>query len=351
MENTSIASDTSEYNLTFLAPDAFSRPDEADDGLFYAKDRFVSHLDSLALCTLKRLIGELVIEKNPVILDLMAGWDSHLPEDLRPSRVVGLGLNERELAENKALDEIVVKDINLDPELPFGNDFFDVVLNTVSVDYMVHPIEIFKEAGRVLKPGGLFLVSFSNRMFPQKAVKVWREAGEEERILLVEEFIKAAGRFETPDLFVSKGKPRPKDDKYAHKGIPSDPVYALYADKKGGSGSRRARGPVELGLFRGPAKEELERRKRKVRETLCCPHCGRRLRKWEVPENPFAATWDNDYLYICFNDACPYYMKGWDYMIREGNSGSYRLMYDPKRDSFCPIPVQTPGSLRESIID
>jgi len=351
MENTSVTSGRSEYNLAFLTPDAFSRLDETDDGLFYAKDRFVSHLDSLALCTLKRLIGELIIEKNPVILDLMAGWDSHLPQDLKPSKVVGLGLNERELAENTALNEIVLKDINRDPELPFEDDSFDVVLNTVSVDYLVHPVEIFKEVSRILKPGGLFLVSFSNRMFPQKAVKVWRDAGEDERILLVEDFFRASGRFENPTLFVSKGKPRPKDDKYARKGLPSDPVYALYADKKGERSSTRRKSPVELDLFKGPGKEELEKRKRAVKETLCCPHCGRKLRKWEVPENPFAATWDNDYLYICFNDACPYYMNGWDFMIKEGNSGSYRLMYDPKKDNFCPIPVQTPASLRESIID
>lgn len=351
MENTSLTSGTSEYNLTFLNPDSFSRLDEGDDGLFYAKDRFVSHLDSLALHTVERLISELFIEKNPVILDLMAGWDSHLPEGLEPSKVVGLGLNERELAENKALDEIVVKDINRDSELPFEEDTFDAVLNTVSVDYMVHPVEIFKEVGRILKPGGLFLVSFSNRMFPQKAVKVWREAGEDERILLVEDFFKATGRFENPTLFVSKGKPRPKDDKYAHRGIPSDPVYALYADKKGGSSSNRANGPIELDLFKGPGKEELEKRKRTVKETLCCPHCGDKMRKWAVPENPFAATWDNDYLYVCFNDECPYYMNGWDFMIKEGNSGSFRLMYDPKRDTFCPIPVQMPGSLRESIVD
>ena len=344
-------SDNSEISLPFLAPDAFTRLDESDDSLFYEKDRFVSHLDSLALHTVEKLISELVVEENPVILDLMAGWDSHLPKGLKPSRVVGLGLNERELAENKSLDEIVVKDINKDPGLPFEDETFDAVLNAVSVDYLVHPIEIFKEVGRILKPGGVFVVIFSNRMFPQKAVKVWRESSEQERILLVEDFFRASGRFERPTLFVSKGKPRPKDDKYAHGGLPSDPIYAFYADKIGKHTSSRTRPPLELGLFEMPEKEELEKRKREVKDTVCCPYCGEKLRKWAVPDNPFAFTWDNDFLYICFNDGCPYYVRGWDFMIKEGNSGSYRLMYNPEKESFCPIPVLTPGSLRESIID
>jgi len=173
--------------------DAFSRLDESDDLEFYSRDRFVSHLDSLALSTVEKLIGTLVVEESPAILDLMAGWDSHIPGDLRAREAVGLGLNENELRKNKVLSEAVIHDLNKDPYLPFPDNRFDVVVNTVSVDYMTKPAEVFKEVGRVLKPGGLFLVIFSNRMFPEKAVKVWREAGEEERVLLVEDFFKEAG--------------------------------------------------------------------------------------------------------------------------------------------------------------
>ena len=173
--------------------DAFSRLDESDDLEFYSRDRFVSHLDSLALSTVEKLIGTLVVEESPAILDLMAGWDSHIPGDLRAREAVGLGLNENELRKNKVLSETVIHDLNKDPYLPFPDNRFDVVVNTVSVDYMTKPAEVFKEVGRVLKPGGLFLVIFSNRMFPEKAVKVWREAGEDERVLLVEDFFKEAG--------------------------------------------------------------------------------------------------------------------------------------------------------------
>ena len=334
------------------APDAFSRINEEDDAVFYAMDRFVRHLDSLALKTIERLIGTLIVERSPVILDLMAGWDSHIPEVLKAARVIGLGLNEKELTKNAALSEFVIHDLNRTPGLPFPDQMFDVVVNTVSVDYMTRPVEVFQEVGRVLKPGGLFLVVFSNRMFPEKAVKIWRESSEEERVILVEELFEAPGLFERPRVFVSKGKPRPKQDKYAHLPIPSDPVYAVFADRKGGEGDRRQRPTFTMPFGPSLDPEELEERKKRIKENLCCPYCGKRMKKWAVPENPFAYIWDNDFMYICFNDACPYYVRGWDHMYNEGNRGtSYRLMYHPEKNRCMPIPVPTPRALREGIIE
>ena len=332
--------------------DAFARLDESDDAEFYSKARFVSHLDSLALATVEKLIETLIVEENPAILDLMAGWDSHIPDHLQASEIVGLGLNQNELSNNKTLSETVIHDLNKDARLPFPDNRFDVVINTVSVDYMTQPAHVFKEAGRVLKPGGLFLVIFSNRMFPEKAVKVWREAGEEERVLLVEDLFKEAGAFEKPTLFLSKGKPRPKDDKYAHLGIPSDPIYAVYADKKGGDPLRGARPELMVSYGELLDEETLAARKKTIKHTLRCPHCREKMLKWAVPDNPFEVTWDNEFMYICFNDACPYYVRGWDFMYREGNRGSsYRLMYNPEKDCCMPIPVPTPRALRESIIE
>ena len=343
-------------NINVLSPvfkeDAFTRLDESDDSIFYSKDRFVSHLDSLALETVEKLIGRLIVEDAPVILDLMAGWDSHIPEDVKPSRVIGLGLNENELKENKALTEFVIHDLNKEPLLPFPDHTFDAVINTVSVDYMTKPIEVFNEVGRILKPGGLFLVIFSNRLFTEKAVKVWQESNEDERVILVEEFFRETDLFEKPCLFVSRNKPRPKDDKYAHLGIASDPVYAIYADKRGGGCERKARPVVKTDFGEIPDKEELERRKKAVKDTLCCPYCQAKLKKWAVPDNPFVQTWDNDFMYICFNDECPYFVRGWDKMYMDTNQGmSYRLMYNPKNHCCGPIPVLTPNSLKESIVE
>ena len=322
----------------FFREGDFSRLDEREDPLFYGKDRFVDHLDSLALSTVESLIGQLIIEESPVILDLMASWDSHIPEKVNPSRLVGLGLNDNELHKNKALSERIVQDLNRNPQLPFLDNNFDIVLNTVSIDYLTKPLEVFAEVGRVLKPGGLHLVIFSNRFFPEKVVKIWREAGEEERIILVQKYLDLGGGLDIPTVFVSKGRPRPKTDKYAHLAIPSDPVYAVYAEKKGGKGTKR---PVVIMPDYGEhlAKEELEERLGRVKETLCCPYCGEQLTRWDVPQTPFT-EWETDHFYVCINDACSYLVRGWDTMQEQGNTGSsYRLMYNPVRNRCMPAPV------------
>jgi SAM-dependent methyltransferase len=335
----------------FLPEDAFSRDDEADDTVFYAKDRFVSHLDSVALATVEKIIGELIVEEKPVILDLMASWDSHIPDTLSSSKVVGLGLNENELSRNEALSEYVIHDLNKTPRLPFPDETFDAVINTVSVDYMTRPIEVFQEVGRILKPGGLHLVIFSNRMFPPKAVKIWREAGEQERVILVDYFFKSSEVFEDTTFFVSKGKPRPEDDKYAHMGIPSDPVYAVYADKKGDAPQRKARPVLKMDFAQMPDKETVEQRRKEVKNTLRCPYCEERMKKWAVPQSPFT-EWDNEFMYICFNDECPYLINGWDVMSTQGNSGiSYRQMYNPDKNSFFPVPVPSLDALKDSIVE
>ena len=340
----------SELNPIFR-PDAFSRLDDSRDKIFYETDRFVSHLDSVALSTVEHIIGSLITEKDPVILDLMAGWDSHIPKTLKASEIVGLGLNENELKQNERLTRHVIHDLNEDPHLPFPDATFDAVVNTVSVDYMTQPVAVFEEVGRILKPGGLFLVIFSNRMFPQKAVKVWQDADENERVILVNDFFDRSGAFEKLSRFTSKGKPRPKEDKYADQTPVSDPIYAVYAEKKGGRS--KGKRPV-IGDFYGErmSEETLEKKKKEVKKTLRCPHCDEKLKKWEVPDNPFCQTWDNDFMYICFNDACPYFVRGWDRMYRETNQGmSYRLMYNPETDRCMPIPVPTHMALKDGIME
>ncbi len=332
-------------------PDAFSRDDERDDAEFYGTDRFVQHLDSRALSTVEDIIGRLVDSEGAVILDLMAGWDSHIPGHVRPARVVGLGMNERELESNRALDERVIHDLNADPALPFEDDTFDAVINTVSVDYMTRPFEVFAEAGRVLKPGGLFLVIFSNRWFPQKAVKIWKEAMESERIDLVREFFERAGAFDGPEVFISMGRPRPEDDKYALLGIPSDPIFAVYAYKKCGEAADVKRSCRLLEEEAPIDWEEAMQKKKLIKETLLCPYCGERLKKWKLPDDP-CVEWNNEYMYICFNDSCPYFVRGWKTMFEQGNTGvSYRLMYNPDNDCTMAAPVYSCNDMRDGIVE
>ncbi len=328
---------------------SFAREDESDDRDFYATDRFVPHLDRQALATVERIIGTLVVEPAPAILDLMAGWDSHLPASLAPARVVGLGLNENELAQNPRLDQRVIHDLNRDPRLPFPDRSFAVVVNTVSVDYLTRPFEVFAEVGRVLEPGGLFLVLFSNRMFKRKAVRVWRETSEQERPLVVEDFFAGAGAFEAPRSFVSMGLPRPADDRYAELGIPSDPIWAIYAERRGGDAARPPRPAIEPEPVPGPSAELVAERKTALRRTLRCPYCEEPFARLEVPATPFN-EWPGEVVYACLNDRCPYLVAGWAVMSAQGTPGfSYRLLYDPDRDACLAVPAPSVAALRTAV--
>lgn len=165
--------------------------DDRPDGTFYDEPRYVTHADDAFLKRLTALYAS-VTEPGDRVLDAMSSWVSHLPA-VEYDRVVGHGLNEAELAANDRFDEFVVRDLNAEQSLPFADDAFDVVCCALSVQYLQYPGPTFAEFARVLAPGGTVVVSFSNRMFPTKAVRAWRAASMAERADLVERYLDAGG--------------------------------------------------------------------------------------------------------------------------------------------------------------
>lgn len=176
-------------------PDGFfARSDEAPDAEFYAVPRLVTHLDAGAVEAVGALYDELGLSGD--VLDLMSSWVSHFRT--RPRHLSVLGLNAEELAENPQAHHRVVQDLNADPTLPYADRSFDAVVNCVSVDYLVRPVEVLTEVARVLRPGGLSVCTFSNRCFPTKAVRGWLAVVEPDRPLLVAEYHRRAGGFAEP---------------------------------------------------------------------------------------------------------------------------------------------------------
>ena len=211
--------------------DAFARQDETPDDVFYARPRLVQHLDS----SCSQQIGELyrrLLPHDGRLLDLMSSWVSHLPEAFSGARICGLGMNAQELEQNPMLTETRVHDLNHDPVLPFDDASFDGVLCTASIEYLVSPQRVLDELARVLKPGAPLVITFSNRWFPPKAIKVWGHAHEFERIGLVLEYFIGSGAFENLHSFSLRGLPRPQDDTYAGQLPQSDPVYAAWGYKR-----------------------------------------------------------------------------------------------------------------------
>jgi SAM-dependent methyltransferase len=140
-------------------------------------------------------------------------------------------MNREEMEANPQLSERLVHDLNLQPRLPYEDNRFDAVVCTVSVEYLIKPVEVFAEVKRVLKPGGRFILTFSNRWFPPKVVRVWEGVHEFERMGLVLEYFHRAGGYSHLETWSLRGLPRPRDDKYANQLAHSDPLYAVWGEK------------------------------------------------------------------------------------------------------------------------
>lgn len=205
-----------------------SRMDERQDGAFYDQPRLVQHLDARALETVNALYCRL-IPKQAEVLDLMASFDSHL-QGVSTGTLHVLGMNSGELAANDAATERIVQDLNASPTLPHETRSLDAIVCTASIEYLVRPAEVLAEALRILRPGGIFVITFSNRWFPGKAIRIWSEMHEYERVGMINQWLYQAG-YTALRTFSSRGWPRPADDRYAGQTPYSDPVYAVWGAK------------------------------------------------------------------------------------------------------------------------
>jgi SAM-dependent methyltransferase len=182
-------------------PGFFERLDESDDAAFYVAPRFVVHIDEATIAALTGWYAE-VLAPGSEVLDLMSSWVSHLPDTaaLPLGRVVGLGMNAAELAANPRLAAYDVQDLNAVPRLPYADASFDAVLCAVSIQYLVRPVEVFREAARVLRPGGRVAIATSHRCFPTKAIRAWHVLPPLDRLGAIARYLERAGRFEPAEL-------------------------------------------------------------------------------------------------------------------------------------------------------
>ena len=199
------------------------------------------------------------------MLDLMSSWVSHLPPEVKYSRVVGHGMNAAELQKNKQLDDYFVRNLNAEPSgWALGDQSMDAVVCCVrcgasatmpanppvllcrlacgrlyavprihppddklramrcckqesqvaascrcqneqlnrarcSVQYMQQPEKVFSEIYRVLKPGGVCIMTFSNRQFYEKAISAWRDGSGYSRSGLIKSYFQAVEGFTQPE--------------------------------------------------------------------------------------------------------------------------------------------------------
>lgn len=80
-----------------------------------------------------------------------------------------------------------------------------------------------------------------------------------------------------------------------------------------------------------------------------CPHCDVEMLKLQ---NPFGSTWGPGFQWVCFNDECGYYVRGWNWMLEKFNKkASYRHRHNPETGEEGPLPVWSADAHRERIID
>jgi SAM-dependent methyltransferase len=201
-------------DLPELPPEAFLKEDTSPDPLFYGQPRFVTHIDESAVAAVTELYRTL-FPIGGTVLDLMGSWVSHLPPEIAYAEVIGHGMNAEELKSNKRYTRHFLQDLNANPILPLAAGSIDAAAICVSVQYLQRPVAVFREVKRVLKPGGVFAITFSNRCFPTKAVAIWLHLPMGQHVRLVSLYFDRAG--------FSSIEPRV----LIPPGLPEDPLWAV----------------------------------------------------------------------------------------------------------------------------
>ena len=186
----------------------------------------MQHLDATFRARLTELHRER-IPQGAVVLDLMGSWVSHLPEDGDDAEVIGHGLNGREQEANPRLSMYWVQNLNTDQHLPLGDGSVDAALVVAGWQDLQQPEAIAAELLRVVRPGVVLIVAFSNRMFFQKAPRIWLEGTDRDRLASVAQVLIAQG-WPRPELLAEATRhPGP----LGWVGGKRDPFFAVIATR------------------------------------------------------------------------------------------------------------------------
>lgn len=156
-------------------------------------------------------------------MDFCTSWISHFPKELEERavqsardelvagkeeglQVVGMGINEKELTANPVLKEKILQDLNDAPEIPEYVGMLDAATCVVSIDYLTHPKEVLESLRGRMKEGGVVHLIISNRCFPTKAVGRWLRVGEQEKLLMVGDYLHWSGWREVEVVTLCDGK-------------------------------------------------------------------------------------------------------------------------------------------------
>jgi hypothetical protein len=208
-------------------PSDFTRQDSSSDTNFYSSPRFVTHIDDAAIASLSNYYDS-VLPRKGRILDFCSSWISHYPPTIATAaqqqsetpvlKITGMGMNAAELAANPLLNNgRLLTDLNANPDIisplrsskaigTTESDLLDASTCVVSIDYLTSPVAVLRSVLEATKPGGTVHLTISNRCFPTKAMSRWLRVDEEERLLMVGDYLHFAGWKKIEIVELSNGK-------------------------------------------------------------------------------------------------------------------------------------------------
>ena len=199
--------------------------DESNDEYFYADPKFVYHLDLNFRKYLSNIYKK-EIKDNSTVVDLMSSWDSYLPSEKSYKKVIGHGLNKKELERNKILSNFWIQNFNLSQIIPLESESVDYCLMVAAWQYLQYPEKLTKEIARILNNRGKIIIAFSNRAFWHKAPNIWTNSSEEERLKYVRKVLISNG-FDEPKVIKKFNSQTLNPLPFFKK----DPFYCLIASK------------------------------------------------------------------------------------------------------------------------
>lgn len=295
-----------------------------------------------ALKAIRVACEEILPQGDASLLELLAGPRALTHTRYESNQIAGLSRCRDELSQNSALRHRIVADVNEHPVLPFRSDCFDGAALFFGVETLRCPEAVFGEVSRVLKQGAVFLIVYSPVTDRAHALGRWSVMDDQERLSTVASYFEKTKTFGPVTAYGSKRRVRSEASKRRYPVKEQAGIWIVYARNR--SEESRVRDRMR----------PLEQGHAEASDPLVCPYCGERLKKYEVPHSVYEIDYwyEADHLYICFNDSCPYFERGWEWMWSQMRRNvSYRHMYNPTTRKSGPIPVPTYYALKEGIIE
>ena len=111
----------------------------------------------LTQCRILKIRSYLYKNIKPVVLDIGCGENFLLLNGIKDKIDKGYGIDKQIV--NKSIENITLINKNIEKGIPFQKDEIDIITMLAVLEHMNNPLFILKEIERVLKPGGMLLLT------------------------------------------------------------------------------------------------------------------------------------------------------------------------------------------------